>query len=341
MTELKTSIAIYAAAPRAGSLVALLAFGLGCGGGDGGNVDNGPEANIVLRDENNYSSDAALSLPNVDTASGSDIEICFGAVTTDFQCHDVMPQEELDTIGMLRLRLSKEDAAERLATSELEQRELDGYLDFETDHASSCIRLSDMTFFGTPIDVEEEYVESDDHTYVLLFSEGTTPGVGAQTMMFITPRESSDNTSVEAEAGCGLLDFSADIARAEPVEVPIDGPWVVGWRDITRNSQGFDIAFGNIDSLVLGFFEGVTVAELEDQVFDLELLATSLWEIELESSGRTADLAEAEERESGRRFSGFERDEEGLWLLGLMCSTCQHPTPLVLSVLEPVAGGGE
>jgi hypothetical protein len=340
MNELQISTTMRTAPSRAAPLVAVLAFGFGCGGGDDGGGDDGPEANIVLRDANNYSSEAALSLPNVDTASGSDIEICFGAVMTDFQCHDVMPQEQLDTIGMLRLRLSKQDAAERLATSELEQRELDGYLDYETSHDATCIQLSDMTFFGTPIDVEEEYVESDDHTYVLLFSEGTTPGVGAQSMMFITPSASSDNTSVEAEAGCGLLDFSADIGRAEPVEVPIDGPWVVGWREITRNSQGFDIAFENIDELVLGFFEDMTVEELEEQVFDLELLATNLWEIELKS-GRTADLAEAEERDSGRKFSSFERDAEGVWLLGLMCSTCQHPTPLVLSVLEPVAGGGE
>jgi hypothetical protein len=78
----------------------------------------------------------------------------------------------------------------------------------------------------------------------------------------------------------------------------------------------------------------MTVADIEDQILDLELMATQMYEIGL-SGGRTADLELGLERTSGEPFSGFERSEEGVWLLALMCSSCQNPAPVVLTVLSP------
>ena len=37
---------------------------------------------------------------------------------------------------------------------------------------------------------------------------------------------------------------------------------------------------------------------------------------------------------SGELFTGFDRGP-GVWLLALMCSTCQNPAPILLTVLEP------
>jgi hypothetical protein len=65
-------------------------------------------------------------------------------------------------------------------------------------------------------------------------------------------------------------------------------------------------------------------------------MATSLWEVRL-TGGRTADLRAAVERGENTPFPGFDRDEAGVWVMGLMCSTCQNPAPVVLSILEPSA----
>jgi hypothetical protein len=173
---------------------------------------------------------------------------------------------------------------------------------------------------------------------MLLLAEGTIPGVGAKTMMFLRPMQDSGNTRVEAQPGCGLLDFSADLASAEPVALPSRGPWVVDWRNVTRDGQANDIVFARIDTALIGFYEGMTVSDLERQIMDLELVATKTWEIEL-AGGKEADLSTAESRQDGAAFSGFERNTDGLWLFGLLCSTCQNPAPVVLSVLEPSSGG--
>lgn len=297
--------------------------------------DKGTRGNVRLANENNYQSESALSIPTIETASAADLEICWDKVTKDLQCHAVAPQEDLDAVALLRfLHLSEDQVEGRLTAGELAMSEVDGYLDYKTDHRTTCSRLSSMTLFGTRVDIQEEYVESDDHTYLLLFNVGTTPGVGARSMVFVKPTSRSTNRKVEAEPACGYLEYSADLSALELLEVPVDGPWVIDWRDVTEDSQGNDLAYESIDGVLLGFYEGKTPEQLQREIFDLELNATSLWEVALKG-GRTADLAKAKLRGGSGTFSGFERDTEGTWLLGLTCSTCQNPAPLVLTVLEP------
>jgi hypothetical protein len=293
---------------------------------------------ISLADANNYTSESSLSIPVVETASATDLDICWSGVVEDLQCHDLMPQADLDTVALLRfLRLSEDQVEAKLTAGQLQQRDLDGYLEHTTTHTSSCAKLSAMSFFGTAIKIEEEYVESQSHTYMLVFSRGTTPGVGAQAMVFVKPSANSNNTRVDAPSGCGLLDFSASLSGAQRLSMPQAGPWVIDWRNLTRDGQGNAIDFSIIDGLRLGFYAGLDVGDLERQILDLELLATNMWELELEG-GKTADLADARAPEGGARFTGFETDEAGVWLLALTCSTCQNPAPIVLSVLEAAPG---
>jgi hypothetical protein len=89
----------------------------------------------------------------------------------------------------------------------------------------------------------------------------------------------------------------------------------------------------------LAFYEGLTLEELEERIFDLELIYTRFWEIELEA-GKQADLGDAVDRDDGTVFAGFESAQAGTWLLALTCSTCQHPAPILLTVVEPLEAEG-
>jgi hypothetical protein len=306
--------------------------------GAGDDPDRGTRGNVLLRDEHNYQTTSALSVPTIETAAETDLDICWTDVTSDLQCHDVAPQEDIDNVALLRfLHLSEEQVEQRLTEGQLAMSEVDGYLEYNTEHDATCAKLSSMSFFGTPIEIEEEYRESDDHRYMLLFAAGTTPGVGARSMTFVKPTSTSTNTMVMAEPSCGFLDFSADLSAVEPVSIPIDGPWVIDWRDLTLDSQGNEIVFESIDSVLVGFYQDMTPEQLQAEIFDLELLATELYRVTLKG-GRTADLERARAVDGGAAFAGFERDAEGTWLLGLMCSACQNPAPVLLAILEPVAG---
>lgn len=308
----------------------------GCGGAT---VPPETRGNLLLRDDNNYRATASLSVPTVETASATDLDICWTNVVDDLQCHAVSAQMDLDNVSLLRIsHLSQAQVEGLLATGQLTQSQVAGYLDYNTDDSSTCTKLSQLSFFGTLIDVPSEYVESPTFTYLLLLTKGTTPGVGARTMAFLKPTPSATNTRVDVPSGCGLLDFSADLSSLTTLPVPVAGPWVLDWRDITRDGQGNPVPFERIDGVTLGFYAGMAVADLQTRIFDIELIATALWDLKL-TGGRTADLSLATDRASGAAFSGFERPDAGTWMLALTCSRCSTPAPVVLTVLAPTAGG--
>jgi hypothetical protein len=294
-----------------------------------------PRGNLLLHDANNYTTDGSLTIPVVETAAATDLDICWSAVASDLQCHPVSATADLDNVALLRIsHLSQEQVQIRLAAGTLSQSDVAGYLDYQTDHTSTCAKLSQLSFFGTAIDVPSQYIESTDYTYLLLFTKGTTPGLGARSMIFLKPTAASQNTKVDGVTGCGLLTFSADLSSLTKLAVPAAGPWILDWRDITRDGQGNDVPFSKIDGITIGFYAGMSVADLQARIFDIELIATTLWDIKL-MGGKTADLATATDRASGAAFPGFDPTATGTWMLALTCSRCQNPAPVLLTILEP------
>ena len=306
----------------------------GCGGGT-------PEStgNILLQDVHNYSATGNLSIQTIETAPATDLDVCWTGIINDLQCHPVVPAADLDNVSLLRfLHLDETQVEQRLSSGELAMSEVDGYVEYATNHTDTCMKLSQLSFFGTKIDLQQEYVESTDRTYMLLFAKGTRPGVGARAMVFVKPTAASVNTRVDAPTGCGLLEFTADLSTATRLGMPPAAPWVIDWRNVTKDGQGNPIEYQSIDGVMIGFYEGQTVAEIQANIFDLELRATTLWEVKLKG-GRTADLSTATERGTGAAFPGFAGATTGVWMLALTCSTCQNPAPVVLTVLDPGAGG--
>ena len=320
-------------------LVALSLFGTsplltGCGG-----TSDGPAGNILLQDIHNYSATGILDIQTIETAPAVDLDVCWSGIINDLQCHTVAPATDLDNVALLRfLHLDEAEVEQRLSSGELAQSEVDGYVEYHANHTDTCMKLSQLSFFGTAIKLQEEYVESADRTYMLLFAKGTRPGVGARSMVFVRPTATSVNTKVDAPTGCGLLDFSADLSTATRLGMPSASPWVIDWRNVTKDGQGNPIEFQSIDGVMIGFYENQTVAEIQAKIFDLEQMATTLWEIKLKG-GRTADLSTAVQRDTGTPFPGFASATPGVWMLALTCSTCQNPAPVVLTVLDPGAGG--
>jgi hypothetical protein len=316
-------------------VVVLVAVGCSQSGNSGSRNDAG--ASILLNNQNNYQSTASLSLPTVETASGADLDICWTNIASDMQCHPVAPQADIDNVAFLRLlHLTETEVQAKLVSGEITQSNIDGYLEFPTGNKTTCARLSDFSFLGTKVDVLAEYQESADETYLLLLTHGVQRGIGARVMMFLKPVSTSTNTRVDAPSGCGELEFAADITSPEKVPVPAAGPWIVDWRGVTRDGQGNEIIYSTLDKLLLGYYQGMTVADIQAKFFDLEIMATSLWDLGL-AGGYTADLSQAVDRKTGAPFTGFDRGA-GVWLLALTCSTCQNPAPAILTILEPSEG---
>jgi hypothetical protein len=320
-------------------VVAVLALAGAAGCGSSATTDPS-RGNVILRDENNYTTTASLTVPTIETAPATDLDICWPHIVDDLQCHPLSATADLDNVALLRIsHLTQEQVERELADGQLAQAQVAGYLDHQTDHSTTCLKLSQLSFFGTAIDVPSEYVESVSYSYLLLFTKGTTPGVGGRAMVFLKPTAESTNTMVDAPTGCGMLAFTADLASLTKASIPAAGPWVVDWRDITRDGQGNAPPFQKIDGVTIGFYEGMTVADLQARILDIELIATSLWDLPL-TSGKTADLALAHDRKTGEAFGGFAQANAGTWMLALTCSRCQSPAPVLLTILQPTGSPG-
>jgi hypothetical protein len=59
-----------------------------------------------------------------------------------------------------------------------------------------------------------------------------------------------------------------------------------------------------------------------------------MWEQPIDG-GHSVALGALVDRDTGESFAAFDLDATGTWVLGLRCSTCQNPAPVVFAVLEP------
>lgn len=321
------------------SLICWSSFALvaGCGGGD---TPNGAQATIVITDENNYSATGTLNIPTVETAAGAaaaDLEICWDGLVTDLQCHPVAPKTDIDNVSIVRFTLTPEDVQAKIAGGEdIPMANVNGYLEHPTLNAGTCAKLTDFTFLGTKVDPTMHYIEMSNYTYMLLFSKGTDLNVGGRSMLFLKPTSSSATAMVAAKPGCGLLDFKANLHSLKTVSVPAQPPYIADWSGVTQSGQGHAVP-KKIDKFLIGFYQGKTVADLEMGIFDIELSATNLWELKLTTAGKTADLSKATEKKTGLTFPGFQAGGAGTWMLAIVCSGCQNPAPVVLTILQPGA----
>jgi len=297
---------------------------------------NTVHGNIVLRDQNNYTSQSNLTIPVIQTAPGADLSICWDGLTKDILCHDVAPATDIDNVSFLQvLNQSQSQIATKLALGQLSAAMVKIYRDHHVDHASNetCTTLSKLVLGSTPVAPATDYVEGADKTYLTLFSKGTTPGSGARSMAFLSPTAGNTNTTVNAPSGCGILSFQADVTTPMPLAAPKNGPYVLDWSQITHDAMGGTVLFQNLDQLMLGYYQGMSAADLQTKFFDIETLATSLYSFSIPQGTKYADLAQAKDA-NGVAFSGFDRTD-GVWAVALLCSSCQVPAPVALAILSP------
>ena len=225
----------------------------------------------TLTDGNNYAYSGDVTIPAYVTAPATDLEICWDQVAQDIQCHDLDPTQEIDLISLIRFpHLTQEEVEYKVSNDSLQQVDQDGYVELETK-GDTCTQLSSLSFFGTPIDVPNEY--GTDNTYLLTISTGTTTGLGTRVMAFLSPTEGETNTEVSLESACEVLDFQGDIESLSRVPISLDGGWVFDWSSLTTNGLGNPLNLANVDGLLLGYYEGTTIQDLQDQFLDLELIA--------------------------------------------------------------------
>jgi hypothetical protein len=295
--------------------------------------------NVVLADANNYTSVSTLSPPTVETAPGADLTVCWDGIEKDILCHDVAGTNSIDNVAFLKIgNMNQAAVSQKLAAGTLTENYVKVYRDYHVSQTptSTCAQLSKFVLGSSMLAPPTDYVEDANTTYMLLFANGTTPGVGARSMVFIKPTASSTNTMVTAPDGCStdILDFQATFGQPVTIPAADNTKWMVDWADVTKDSFKNPLPSNGIDRVIVGFYQGKDKAAVEAGFLNIETSATALYEVPVTGGKKYVNLADAKLRGGATAFPGFTQTD-GTWLVAVMCGKCQLPAPVVLSVLTP------
>lgn len=311
-----------------------------CGGSS---TPEWPKGNVVLHDETNYTSQTTLTLPKIPTASGADLMICWDGLMKDLLCHNIAPPATgIDNVSFLKIaNLSQDTVAKKLAIGALDENLVTKYREKGVDSAAAtkCANLSEFKLGTDGLTPATDYVEPEAGktiTYMLLFETGTVPGVGSRAMAFLEPMAASTVMTVAAPDACSnnVLDFHATLGTPMPISATDKTKWHVDWSQITKDSFGNDITFTKLDNVMVGYYQGKTAADLMTSFKDIDMIATTLWEMPVAKGARDVDLQNATIKGGTDKFPGF-TETGGIYAMAVTCSKCQVPAPPILITFAP------
>ena len=298
-----------------------------------------PKGNVVFMDTNNYTSTTELHIPVVQTASGADLNICWDALMKDLLCHNIEGTNSINNVSFLKIpNMTHDQVSDALAVGQLDENRVAKYGDYNTSQittSSKCAMLSQFKL-GASIVPATDYVAPSgmEISYMLLFTTGTTPGVGSKSMLFLDPSGSGSTVAAVDACSTNVLDFQATLGTPMMISATDSSKWHVDWSQLTKDSFGNPVLFTKIDKVLVGYYQGKTAADLMTNFKDIELIATKLYEVSVAPGARDVMLGDAKERGGSASFPGFTQTD-GVYAMAVQCGKCQVPAPVLLSILQP------
>ena len=313
---------------------------------------SGTVGNVVIQDENNYTSMSTLTIPTIQTAPMADLTFTWDGIMNDLLCHTA---ESIDNVAFLQIKNTTQmDVEKKLAVGKLNPNQVAVYAEkhiVKAADASTPTSVMISTFDNydpSSFTLVTDYLPSTTTQYMMLFTHGTKLGVGAQSMVFIQPTDGVATATVAAPNPCpdgtanganDVLHFVATLS-ALPVSVPIAGPWKIDWSQITKDNFGNTLDFSQtkLDQVEVGFFQGKQPSDVQADFLNVEQDATALYTYSVPAGQKYVDLATTPT--SGGAFPGFtatatDGGAGGTWAAAVLCSTCSVPAPVVFTILAP------
>lgn len=304
----------------------------GGGDGDGGGDGGVPTADLVYSDANNYSYVATLDVATIDLAEGADNKVDWSGLTTDIRGRPVTPSE-IDLVTLVAFNVTKEEVLDSINTNSLNQSAIRDYRQFQNDEFRTSARMSEFEILGNEFVPATDFVEHPESTWTwafVLWDEAD----GRQDILsdvFIVPVPGEPNQTATVDNDTATLSFEVDLHSAPPLaSLSGQSSYTFDWSQATVEASGQPFDTAKADRLLIGHVAGA-VSDVEASILTVLDSADELYRMEVRGE-TSADLTLATEKTSGAAFTGFTTD--GTWLIGIECTTCTSPTPLILSVVE-------
>ncbi len=283
---------------------------------------------LELRDENNYSYTNTIDLQVAGVQSAADILVDWSALTEDLQLHDVDPANDIDNAFLISFPgMSESELEEVIAADALTQQMTDVIATFENVGSATSAHLSEFLIFGTnPFDPLTYFLDESGYWLIRL-----TTDLNNTRMAKLMQIRADGTDSVSIRSDCGKVNFNADIQGAVPLDGAAKGIESLDWSLVALDAAGGLFNPLAVNRLILARYETATVADLETQFFDIELIADGMWEATISGGSTTLELSALTAVADGSAFPGL---DSGLYLVALQNTLGTNPAPLYLAVLD-------
>src|SRR6185312_8995083 len=205
----------------------------------GSSGPSGPSMNGAgMTDTNNYKATSSMNIPTIPTKAGVDLTLDWSAIQKDLLCHTKQPIVNV-TFAIFKNKTAASLESE-LSVGIFNTAEVSKYFFLGVDANTTTSMLTALKATNTHVDPAADFVESSSTLYLLIFANSQTPGVGAESMVFLQPSMSSTvtNTMVMAPDACdsNILSFSATLGAG--LDVPNKAPYTVDWSQLTKDGFG-------------------------------------------------------------------------------------------------------
>jgi hypothetical protein len=296
-------------------------------------------ANVVATEKNNYTFSSRITLPPVTVASMSNLAFDWSGLTKDFLGHSLDPARDLDLVLVMLWNLPIADFQKALNEDALYTSNLivSPPLGLPVAGKTSA-QLYDLKLNDTSVTPEmfNSYFDASmytpaNSTLLVAVQMGTGLGRGIRMLQAFELDARSTVTNVALTDGSTKLTYNANLHDLTITGVPGGTPALtLDWSHMTKNALGGEFKEGTVTSAVVSHFTQ-TPAELETRFLDLDLIATATYRANV-PSGSVLDFALLKDP-NGVAFPGI--DDNGTWLVGLVCGNCRNPAPWYLTILEP------
>lgn len=306
---------------------ALTAAVVGCSSAGGGGCNGGKgAANLVFTDENNYHYFGELAIDAVEIQPESDATVDWSGVTVDIRGYDLAAADvtQLAVLGV----------TENLATTIdlIEKNELDATQDaylFDNAGGSSAL-LSEFNIIGAYLDIDF-LVDDPEQTWIVSMLDVQNGITNLLMSTVFVPTTGSTETVIALDNDSASLAVDIDFHSAPAIVTTADsGPYSLDWTDVTVDVFGHEFEPLLGDQLMIGRYDTEDIGEVEAGFLQLDTNAVELYQVNVYGV-TSVDLEDAVD-DAGTAFPGFTTD--GTWLVGVICTTCITPVPLLLSIVD-------
>lgn len=297
-------------------------------------------ANVIASETNDYSFTSTITLAPVTVGQMSNLDFDWSGLTHDFEGHPLDPTKDLSMGIVMAWSLpladfEKDLNADALYTSDLI---LSPPLSLVLDGGLTSAHLYDFTINGTLVTpaMINTYFDATMYppvaaSFLVGVQTGTDLGRQIRMLQAFNLDVTSSVTTVPLTNDSTKLSYTANLHDLTITGVPSGTPALtLDWSQMKMNGLGRTFTDGYVTSAVIGHY-AQTPAQLEAQFLDLDRIALATYRADI-SAGSVLDFTTLKDY-SGASFPGV--DDQGTWLVGLVCGNCRNPAPWYMTILKP------